>query len=184
MSANKKILLCGGGNAIHVLTAYVGSHPDCDVSIFSTFPGEADRIREAMPEEGIKCINDLGEDKYGKPVKISDKAEEVVPGSDIIILAIPSFTHELYLRALAPHVKPGVVIGAMPGEGGFDMCARHVLGTDFVDQSNIFALETLPWACRILVSSSKRISSCTNSKTQSANSIVLLFTVSGVWKIC
>ena len=155
MPANKKILLCGGGNAIHVLTAYIGSQPDCDVSIFSTFPGEADRLREAIPDEGIKCVNDLGEDKYGKPVKVSDKAEEVVPGSDVIILAIPSFTHELYLRAVAPFVKPGVVIGAMPGEGGFDMCARHVFGTDFVDQSNIFALETLPWACRIVVSFSQ-----------------------------
>jgi hypothetical protein len=119
------------------------------VCIFSTFPGEAARIAAAMPEEGVKCVNDLGEPKFGKPVKISDKAEEVVPGSDVIILAIPSFTHELYLRAVAPHVKPGVVIGAMPGEGGFDMCARHVFGNEFVDQSNIFALETLPWACRI-----------------------------------
>ncbi|KAG7373372.1 NAD/NADP octopine/nopaline dehydrogenase, alpha-helical domain containing protein [Nitzschia inconspicua] len=147
---SKKILLCGGGNAIHVLTSLIGSRPDCDVSIFSTFPGEADRIRDAIPEEGIQCVNDLGEDKYGKPVKVSDKAEEVVPGSDIIILAIPSFTHELYLRAVAPFVKPGVIIGAMPGEGGFDCCARHVLGADFVNQSNLFALETLPWACRIL----------------------------------
>lgn len=149
---NKKVLLCGGGNAIHVLASLIGSRPDCDVSIFSTFPGEANRIRDALPEQGIRCINDLGDDKYGKPFRVSDKAEEVVPGSDIIILAIPSFTHELYLRALAPHVKPGVIIGAMPGEGGFDLCARHVLGADFVAQSNIFALETLPWACRIIVS--------------------------------
>lgn len=47
-------------------------------------------------------------------------------------------------------MKPGVIIGAMPGEGGFDLCARHVLGNDFVDHSNLFALETLPWACRII----------------------------------
>jgi hypothetical protein len=153
-SNNKKVLLCGGGNAIHVLTSLIGSRSDCDVSIFSTFPGEAERIRDAIPEAGIRCMNDIGEaeDKYGKPVHVSDKAEEVVPGSDIILLAIPSFTHELYLRAVAPHVKPVVIIGALPGEGGFDMCARHVLGADFVNQSNIFALETLPWACRILES--------------------------------
>jgi hypothetical protein len=150
-SGNKKILLCGGGNAIHVLTSYIGSLPDFNVSIFSNFPGEADRIRDAIPDEGIRCVNDLGEDKYGRPVQVSDRAEDVVPGSDVIILAIPSFTHKLYLRAVAPFVKPGVIIGAMPGEGGFDLSARHVLGSDFVDQSNLFALETLPWACRIVV---------------------------------
>jgi len=147
-----KILLCGGGNAIHVLTSYIGSRPDCEVRILSTFPGEADRLKASIPPEGVKCVNDLGEDKFGKPVAVSDKPEEVVPGSDVVILAIPSFTHEMYLRTIAPHVKPGVVIGAMPGEGGFDLCARHVLGADFIDQSNIFALETLPWACRIVVS--------------------------------
>jgi ketol-acid reductoisomerase len=159
-SANEKktkVLLCGGGNAIHVLTALIASKPNCEVSIFSTFPGEAQRITDSMPSEGIQCMNDLGPDKYGKPVRVSDKAEDVVPGSDIIILAIPSFTHEIYLRAVQPFVKPGVVVGAMPGEGGFDMCARHVFGKEFVDQSNIFALETLPWACRILVSSGSRI---------------------------
>lgn len=152
MTTKTKILLCGGGNAIHVLTAYLGSQPDCEVSILSTFPGEAARISENLPAEGITCKNDLGEDKVGKPVSVSDKPEDVVPGSDVVILAIPSFTHELYLRTIAPYVKPGVVIGAMPGEGGFDLCARHVLGAEFVEQSNIFALETLPWACRIVVS--------------------------------
>ena len=38
----------------------------------------------------------------------------------------------------------------MPGEGGFDLCAIHVLGREFIRNSNLFALETLPWACRIL----------------------------------
>ena len=158
---NKKVLLCGGGNAIHVLTALIGSRGDCDVSIFSTFPGEADRMRAAIPEKGIQCLNDLGPDKYGKPVQVSDKAEDVVPGSDLIILAIPSFTHEIYLRAVAPYVKPGVIVGAMPGEGGFDMCARHVFGAEFVKYSNLFALETLPWACRILVSGLVVVDICT-----------------------
>ena len=32
----------------------------------------------------------------------------------------------------------------MPGEGGFDLCAIHNLGSEFVRHSNLFALETLP----------------------------------------
>ena len=54
-TGNKKVLLCGGGNAIHVLTSYIGSRPDCDVSILTTFPGEADRMRDAIPDEGIRA---------------------------------------------------------------------------------------------------------------------------------
>lgn len=147
-----KVLLCGGGNAIHVLTSYVSSLEDTDVYILSLFPGEADRLRDSIEctDKGIKCINDLGDDVYGRPVKISEKAQEVAPGADVVILAIPSFTHELYLKALKPYLQQGVTLGAMPGEGGFDLCAIHNLGSEFVRHSNLFALETLPWACRIV----------------------------------
>jgi hypothetical protein len=34
---------------------------------------------------------------------------------------------------MQPFVKPGVVVGAMPGEGGLDMCPRHVFGKELVD---------------------------------------------------
>ena len=159
-----KVLLCGGGNAIHVLASYIGSLPDYEVSILSLYPGEAQRLKDAMiattksddakDRGGIQCTNDLpggGGVVYGKPpTKISDKAEEVVPGSDIVILAIPSFTHDEYLQELKFYLHKGVILGSMPGQSGFDLCVRHHLGHDFVDCCSIFATETLPWACRIL----------------------------------
>lgn len=78
------------------------------------------------------------------------KAADVPDDLDMVIFALPSFTHELYLKALKPYLKQGVTIGAMPAEGGFDLCAIHNLGSEFVRNSNLFSLETLPWACRIL----------------------------------
>ena len=68
-----KVLLCGGGNAIHVLSAYASSNPNNHVTILSLFPGEADRLRQAMPEEGVRCKNDLGEDVIGRPDAIIDE---------------------------------------------------------------------------------------------------------------
>ena len=150
-----KILLCGGGNAIHVLSSYCSSRDDTHVTVLSLFPGEADKLRDAIPDEGIRCINDLGDDVYGKPDAIISKAEDVPKDLDIVVFALPSFTHEMYLKALKPYLKPGVTIGAMPGEGGFDLCAIHNLGSEFCRHSNLFALETLPWACRILEYGSK-----------------------------
>lgn len=149
-SSKTKVLLCGGGNAIHVLTSFIGSREGYEVSVLSLFPGEAERFRNAIPDEGIRCINDLGDDVYGKPVSVSDDPAEVVPAADIIIFALPSFTHDMYLQALKPHLKSGVILGAMPGEGGFDLTARHYLGDKFVSGCDLFALETLPWACRIV----------------------------------
>lgn len=148
--ATTKILLCGGGNAIHVLSAYASARSDTHVTILSLFPGEADRLRDAIPDEGIRCENDLGDDVLGKPDAVIGKAEDVPGDLDIVMFALPSFTHEMYLKALKPHLKAGVTIGALPAEGGFDLCAIHNLGSEFVRNSNLFALETLPWACRII----------------------------------
>ena len=144
-----KLLVCGGGNAVHVLTSYVSSLKDCEASVLSLFPGEAQRLAGNITDQGIKCINDLGPDRFGKPTKVSDDPS-IASDADVVILAIPSFTHELYLAKLKPHLKKGVVLGAMPGEGGFDFQARNILGDEFVNASSLFALETLPWACRIV----------------------------------
>ena len=73
------------------------------------------------------------------------KAADVPDDLDIVIFALPSFTHELYLKALKPYLKQGVTIGAMPAEGGFDLCAIHNLGSEFVRNSNLFSLETMPY---------------------------------------
>lgn len=147
-----KVLLCGGGNAIHVLTSYIGSLPDCEVNILSLFPGEAKRLQDALPKQGIACQNNLSKTVYrcGKPLQVSDDPAAVVPGSHIVILALPSFTHELYLKKLKDYLGFGVVIGSMPGQSGFDLCVRNMLGSDFMESSSIFGLETLPWACRIV----------------------------------
>lgn len=146
-----KVLLCGGGNAVHVLTSLISAQPENDVSILTLFPGEAERLRKAIPEEGIQCVNDIGDDVYGKPVMVYASVKEIAEDNiDVVILALPSFTHESYLKALKSSLTPGVLIGAMPGEGGFDLTARHVLGDEFVTASSVFALETLPWACRIV----------------------------------
>jgi hypothetical protein len=81
--------LCGGGNAIHVLSSYVGANPDCEVSVLTLFPGEAERFREAIPEEGIKCMNDLGEPVLGKPTLVSDDPAKVAPDPTLSFLPFP-----------------------------------------------------------------------------------------------
>ena len=58
-------------------------------------------------------INDLGDDIKGKPNAVIGKAEDVPKDVDIVIFALPSFTHEMYLKALKPYLKQGGTIGAV-----------------------------------------------------------------------
>jgi len=146
-----KVLLCGSGAAIHVLSAYVSAKLDTHVTILSLFPGEADKLRDAIPEEGIRCINDLDSSLVvGKPNAVISKAEDVPTDLDVILFVLPSLPPELYLKALKPYIKSGVTIGDMAGDGGFAFCAGDVLGSAFIRHSNLFALATFPWACRII----------------------------------
>lgn len=144
------VLICGGGNVVHALAAYLSAKPDVTVTILSLFPGEARKLRDAIPGEGIRCASELGHDILGKPDAVVDKAGDVPKDLEIVFFAIPSFAHELYLKALKPRLKPGVTIGALPGDGSFDFCVGHNLGSEFVRHSDLFALQTLPWTCNIV----------------------------------
>jgi len=148
-----KVLLCGGGNAVHVLASYVGSLPEAQVNTLSLYPGEAERLEKAVASsgQGIQCTNDSGDPPvFGKPAAISNDPSKVVPDSDVIIMALPAAFHQAYLEKMKPFLKSGVIIGAMPGQSGLDLCMRHVLGEKLCSVANLFGFETLPWACRIL----------------------------------
>ena len=56
--------------------------------------------------------------------------------------------YQLTLRAIAPHLRPGSMILAMPAPGAFDLLARHVLGSK-ADDIVVAGTVCLPWACRI-----------------------------------
>jgi NAD/NADP octopine/nopaline dehydrogenase, alpha-helical domain len=146
------IVLCGCGNAVHVLTSYLGQKQDSfDVSIFSL--SHSERLLDVAKQQGnlaIRCINDVGKPVTGIPGLISGDPAKVVPGCKVILFALPADRHENYLRQMAPYIQKGTFIGSMPGEGGFDLCVRHVLGNDCADTCTLFTLDTLPWACRIL----------------------------------
>ncbi|KAL3913689.1 MAG: hypothetical protein SGILL_006388 [Bacillariaceae sp.] len=146
-----EVLLCGCGNAVHVLTSLLGSKTHLfRVRVLSL--SHADRLIHATdPKKGgaIRCIGDQGEVTVGQPSKVSCNPEDVVPGCKVIIFALPADRHEKYLCAMRQYIQPGTLIGSMPGEGGFDLCVRNTLGQKLADQSTMFTLETLPWACRI-----------------------------------
>ena len=132
------ICLLGGGNATHVMTALFASKGH-EVRILSTFKDEAERLGDAeitCTQQGMKI--------QGKATKVSKNPAEVVPGCSYIICALPAFAHEGYLRLIEPYLSESTIVGAFAGQGGFDLLARHF------GCSQIFAGDTLPWACRII----------------------------------
>ena len=143
-----KLTICGGGNAAHVLMALAG-HAGWEVDVFAPLAGEAQRLETGLAVRGDIVARSGQQAIVGQVRRISPEAAEVIPGSELVLLALPAFAHGQILRAIAEFLEPGAAIGALPARGGFDHQVNSLLD---VAGANLrfFGLQTLPWACRIV----------------------------------
>ncbi|UTW45955.1 NAD/NADP octopine/nopaline dehydrogenase family protein [bacterium SCSIO 12696] len=149
---NPTVCVIGGGNAAHVLAALLPSR-NISTRVLATFGDEANRMAAGVAEQGhliaeFAAHNAVAGTITGTPEQISADAAEVIPGSDVLLLPLPSFAYASVLETIKPYLKPGMAIGVTPGQGGFDWVAREVLG-DLVDQLVLFAILPMPFNCRI-----------------------------------
>jgi hypothetical protein len=143
-----QITICGGGNAAHTLAGLMAAQQELRVNVYTPFSEEVRQwLQGTTARGGITVITPDGT-LTGRPHRVSAEPAAVIPGSRLVLLALPAFAHESTLRAIAPHLEDGVWVGVLPARGGFYWGARHTLG-DKKDRVTIFGLQTLPWACRI-----------------------------------
>jgi len=143
-----KLTICGGGNAAHVLIA-LAAHTGWDVDVFAPLADEAERLRAGVTAKGGISANSGEKTVMGRPRQISDNPNEVIPGSELILMALPAFAHGPTLQTIANYLDQDVAIGVLPARGGFDYQAFSILQAKGASAC-IFGLQTLPWACRII----------------------------------
>ena len=114
----KQVLLIGLGNSVHVMIGLFAAS-GVRVKVLTTFGNEAERFNKACPESGVKLKLPDGSFCTGMPHLVTNDPKIAVPGSDIIILSLPSFAHEGCLASIEPYIQPGMSIGAFPAEGIF-----------------------------------------------------------------
>jgi hypothetical protein len=116
--------------------------------LYTPLEDEVRRWRQGIEAAGAITLTSGDDTLLGLPQKVSDNPSIVVPGSQLVLLSLPAFAHEIILRDIAPYLDEGAWVGALPARGGFDWCARDVFGN--VESCLVlFGLQTLPWACRI-----------------------------------
>ena len=72
----KTICICGGGSLGHVMTAVLGSHDDVKMNILTGHPEAWGGSMSAIDSNGKNYIVEIN--------KVSSKASDVIPESDII----------------------------------------------------------------------------------------------------
>ena len=145
-------LICGGGNGAHVMAGIAATQPNMEARVLTLYADEAEQWTKNMEPEGLTVVDTTGPTEkniVSRPSKVSKIPEEVVPGCDVILFAVPAFAHEQYLNALRPHIKPGTIVVGIPGQAGFEFAVRGIWG-DLAKQCTIMNFITLPWNCRLV----------------------------------
>jgi len=138
-----KVAILGAGNGGQGLAAYF-SIKGCEVRIFDFL------------EEPIKILKDKGEiilegaeEGIGKISVASNNIEEVVDGTDIIMVVNPSIYHRKIAEECAPYIKDGQIIFLHPSSVFGAFAFKKAL-EDFGCHKKVTIAEsnTLLFACR------------------------------------
>jgi hypothetical protein len=85
----------------------------------------------------------------GRPEIVSANARDVIPTSDVLLIATPSFAYAPILRQIKDYLQRGTFIGVTPGQGGFDWVAQEILGASLSADIIFSAIMPMPFNCRI-----------------------------------
>lgn len=150
------IAICGCGNGAHACAALL-SRKGHSVSIFSPLSTEVELFKTnyeqnngltlqigagLLAKEGNGFKNHDSDEKL-KLNRITDKAEEIIPDSDIIIIIVPAFAHGPVLNCIKKYVSEKSRIVVLPSRGGLEFEVNSIM-----PDAKVIAFQTLPWACR------------------------------------
>ena len=158
VTGKKIVVLCGGSNGNHVLTADLGRREDYVVRLITRNPEKwraAVHCREQkfftdaypMPPAPTWWINYSGaaDEVYGW-----DEAAKALSGAHFVILVCPVSIHETILTDLFANLPAHpIMIGTAYGQGGFDWLARKLLkGNPRASLVTLFAMKHYPFLCK------------------------------------
>lgn len=130
------ICICGGGSQGHISAGVIGSNPHYVVNILTRRP--------SLWSHDFKTIDLDGKEFNAKLNIISDNPAEVIPNSEIILIALPGFAIKDELTKIAPYLKKSHIVGCLFGGSGFFIAAQQILGKEV----RAFALQRVPFTGR------------------------------------
>ena len=141
-------MICGSGDGAHVFACIASSRKDTDVRVLSLHDYEAKRWEIAMQQKQLEVAFLFeGEKTSGivsKPDLVTKNPEDAMRDAEMVVFMAHASCHQVYVEALAPHIKPGTIIIGLPGNPEFESQVRHVLG-EKAQQCTIMNFESLPW---------------------------------------
>lgn len=131
-----RVCICGGGSLGLVTAGVLARQDGVEVNLLTSKP--------TLWSHQIEVPDLNGRLYKGCLHIISDKAKEVVPQSEIILLCVPGFLIEKTLREIAPYITTQAV-GSIVSSTGFFFRAHEV----FDSKTALFGFQRVPFIARV-----------------------------------
>lgn len=178
---SKKIAVLGAGNGGYVMAADL-SMVGHEVNLYELPEYTENNLGPVIRRGGIEVIS---QDNSGKEIilsaggrsgftKISGKVgsdiKEAISGVDIVMLVVPGFVREKFIRAFAPYLEDGQIILIWPGYFGALQCVKLLKDLGVEKDIAIAETESLIYNCTKLGNAKVR------NKGQKEKMLVSVFT--------
>ena len=132
------VCIVGGGSAAHVMVGVLGCRNNISVSVFTRNPlNWSKKVTISDKSDNILAV--------GTVANASDDPS-IVQTADVILIFLPAFARRGVIDSIFPHIRPGTLVGCIPGTGGFQWMAKDIVKKGMT----IFCSQRLPFVCRIL----------------------------------
>ena len=130
------ICICGGGNLGHVVLGVLAAQPQNRVSLLTNHPQRwADTVMVTDPN---------GKQYVGKIAQITNRAEDVIPHSDIVLFCLPGFAIREELEKIRPYLSATTAVGSIVSSTGFFFEAQRLLPKE----QPLFGFQRVPFISR------------------------------------
>lgn len=133
----KIITICGGGSLGHVIAGWISARGHAVVNILTNRPEKWNHEIKVDTPDGLV----LG----GEIAKISNKPDDIIPESDVVLLCLPGFLIEGELHKIKNHLNPKTFVGSVFSSTGFFFEAIKVLG----DKQPLWGFQRVPFISRV-----------------------------------
>lgn len=120
------VLISGGGRTGHLYTVLLKNIPGVKVFWHTR---KAEIIKRVMPESGISLVSDSNVIAVGKPDRISENIEDLIPETEVVIFTQTSNGRPEVIEKFAKNLPSDkkIYIGAIPACSGFDWLLNKYL---------------------------------------------------------
>lgn len=131
-----KITICGGGSLGHVCIGVLSCQKGVEVSVLTRKPERW--------ENNVRVMDLSGKAYEGIIRKITDRAADVIPHSDIVFFCLPGYAIENELKKIKPYLSCKTIVGTVVSSTGFFFFAHRILGVD----AKLFGFQRVPFIAR------------------------------------